>query len=82
MYPNRYICSVLEEMRACYKTRNFSGLLGLIEEAQALANRMEARLEDQADIEELLEKRDALYREVSALRKEKSALLNEEDVLA
>ena len=42
--PNRYLCDVLEEMRKCFKTRNFSHLLGLIEESQTLANRMEASL--------------------------------------
>jgi hypothetical protein len=42
--PMRYLCDVLEEMRKCYKTRNFASLLGLIEEAQTLGNRMEAGL--------------------------------------
>lgn len=42
--PNRYICDVLEEMRKCHETRNFSYLLGLIEEAQTMANRMESSL--------------------------------------
>ena len=40
---NRYICTVLDEMRDCVKTSNFSYLSGLIEEAQSLANRMESR---------------------------------------
>ena len=31
---NRTLCSVLEEMRKCYETRNFAVLPGLIEEAQ------------------------------------------------
>ena len=47
--PNRTICSVLEEMRECLKTNNFSYLPGLIEEAQSLANRMESALWDQKD---------------------------------
>lgn len=42
--PNRYVCDVLEEMRKCYKTRNFAPLMGLIEEAQTMANRMEGAL--------------------------------------
>ena len=33
---NRYLCSVLDEMRECNKSKNFSYLLGLIEEAQTL----------------------------------------------
>ena len=38
---NRYLCTVLDEMRECVKTLNFSYLLGLIEEVQTLGNRME-----------------------------------------
>ena len=41
---NRYLCDVLNEMRKCVKTLNFSYLLGLIEEAQTLGSRMEAKL--------------------------------------
>lgn len=47
--PNRYLCDVLEEMRKMYETRNFAGLLGVIEDAQRLADRMEAALRDQRD---------------------------------
>lgn len=48
--PNRYLCDVLDEMRKCNETRNYSYLLGLIEEAQMLGNRMEAALEDRRDL--------------------------------
>jgi hypothetical protein len=44
--PSRYICDVLDEMRSCDKTKNYSYLPGLIEEAQVLANRMEAALDE------------------------------------
>ena len=47
------MCDVLEEMRDCTKTMNFSYLLGLIEEAQSLGNRMEAKLYDIKDYERL-----------------------------
>ena len=47
---NRTLCNVFEEMRKCFETRNFSGLLGLIEEAQTMANRMEAALQDKKDV--------------------------------
>ena len=47
---NRTICDVLEEMRTCYKTRNFSYILSLIEEAQSMANRMEGALWDQKEL--------------------------------
>jgi len=53
--PNRHICSVLDEMRECVKTLNFSYLLGLIEEAQSLGSRMESRLYDMKDHDRLLD---------------------------
>lgn len=47
--PPRTICDVLSEMRTCCHTLDFSYLFGLIEEAQTMANRMEAGLEKKAD---------------------------------
>ena len=64
---NRLICSVLEEIRQAYKTRNFSYLPGLIEEAQTLANRMEAKLYTIKDWE-------YLNREITRLKKEQKKL--------
>jgi len=49
--PNRTMCDVLEEMRSCWKTRNFAALLGLVEEAQSMANRMESALSEKRDYE-------------------------------
>ena len=54
--PHRYLCSVLEEMRTCCKTLNFSYLKGLIEEAQVLGERMEAALGEKGDLERWHEK--------------------------
>lgn len=51
-YEDRTLCSVLDEMRSCYKSRNFSHLLGLIEEAQTMANRMEAGLAQKSSLQE------------------------------
>ena len=65
--PNRMLCSVLEEMRDCVKTLNFSYLLGLIEEAQTLANRMESKLYEIKDFERL-------HTEIKALEKKKKKL--------
>jgi hypothetical protein len=53
--PNRLLCAVLDEMRECVKTSNFSYLSGLIEETQSLANRMESRLYDMKDHDRLLD---------------------------
>jgi hypothetical protein len=53
--PNRLLCAVLDEMRECVKTSNFSYLSGLIEEAQSLGNRMESRLYDMKEHNRLLD---------------------------
>ena len=55
MYLSRTLCNVLEEIRECDKTKNFSYLLGLVEEAQVMANRMEAKLEQIDDYDQLKE---------------------------
>lgn len=57
-------------MRKQYETRNFSGLLGHIEEIQTLANRMEAALGDARDIKDLRERRSELKDEVRKLKEE------------
>ena len=70
---NRYLCSVLEEMRECTRTLNFSYLLGLIEEAQSLASRMESKLYDIKDF-------DRLHEDIRDLKKKKKNLEMEVDV--
>jgi predicted nuclease with TOPRIM domain len=74
MYLNRTLCSVLQEMRKAYDSRNFSYLLGLIEEAQSMGNRMEAAFEDVKDVNRLYEQRKKLHAEVSKLKNEKKEL--------
>ena len=64
---NRLLCDVLQEMRECTKTLNFSYLLGLIEEAQTLGNRMEAKLYDIRDYERL-------HEDIAKLKKQKKKL--------
>lgn len=75
--PNRYVCSVLNEIRECYKTRNFAPLLGLIAEAQTLVNRMEASLGDRADVQRWEITRAELKSEIKELLKQKKALESE-----
>jgi len=70
----RYICDVLYEMRACTKTLNFSYLIGMIEELQTLANRMEERLYEMKDFEYLHEEIRALKKKKKKLEKEVAAL--------
>lgn len=70
-YPNRTLCDVLKEMRKCYETRNFAYILALIEEAQSLGNRMEAKLEDNKDVRNA---RDVLKQAKEELRQLKSEM--------
>jgi septal ring factor EnvC (AmiA/AmiB activator) len=76
--PNRLLCTVFDEMRQCVKTSNFSYLLGLIEESQSLANRMESHLYEMKDYErlhkeirDLKTKRKKLEKEVGELEAQK-----------
>lgn len=72
--PNRLLCSVFDDMRKANETNNYSYLLGLIEEAQMLANRMEAALWDQKDFGRLREEVSKLRKEVKQLKTEKKQL--------
>ena len=83
--PHRYLCTVLEEMRTCCKTLNFSYLRALIEEAQVLGERMEAALGEKGDLERWHEKAkeekaeyQRLLRESNKLRKAKGEKPKEE----
>lgn len=64
---NRYVCSVLDEIRACHKTHNYSIIPSLVEEVQVMVNRMEAAIADASDIKSLKEERSKLKKEVRAL---------------
>lgn len=76
-FPNRTICSVLEEMRKCYGSYNFAAIASLIEECQMLANRMEARLENAHDYEHQREELRKIKKEINELEKKKEALEEE-----
>jgi phage shock protein A len=72
-------------MRKANETRNYSFLLGLVEEAQSLANRMEAALGDKADVAHYSQKRHDLRKEckelkaeIDKLKKEKGLITGEE----
>ncbi len=69
MGRNRMICSVLHEIRECDKTKNYSYLIGLLEEAQVLANRMESALWDQKEFLHMEERYNKLKKEVKELEK-------------
>ena len=67
MYPNRFWCSVLEEMRQHLKTLNFSMFPSFIEELQTMGERMEAALNDQKDIKRMQKERHELNEEIKEL---------------
>jgi predicted nucleic acid-binding Zn-ribbon protein len=70
-------------MRQCVKTLNFSYLSGLIEEAQSMGNRMEAKLDDMRDhkrltkeVKELEDRRVVLREELKDLGDKPKGLLD------
>ena len=67
---SRTLCNVLEEMRDCHKTRNYASLLSLIEEAQSMGNRMEAKLDTIKDLKRMEDKLRKLRKE---LKEDKNA---------
>lgn len=77
--PHRHFCTVLEEMRACFKTYNFGAMQGLMEELQSIGNRMESGLEAMDDYNTLREKMKAMARKYTALKREAKALSKEDD---
>ena len=74
MYLRRCMCDVLEEMRSCYKTLNFSYIEGLIEEVQSMANKMEAKLGTIHDWKDYNKRVKDLYKELKELEGKKDKL--------
>jgi len=70
----RYMCNILSDMRNCYKTRNFSYLESLIEEAQYRAERMENRIEMMGDVERYERSRIGLKKEIAELEEKRDGL--------
>ncbi len=70
-YPARTACDVIEEMRVCFKTLNFAAILGLIEEIQVIASRMEAGLERKNEINDAEDYVRDLRNEIKQLEKKK-----------
>jgi len=60
-----------------YESRNFAGLLGLIEEVQSMGNRMEAGIADKKDLIAMRNERHELKKEIMELRKERDELISE-----
>lgn len=84
MNVNRYVCSVIDEMRDQLKHLDHHSLdkyksitAMMLEEVQTLVNRMESALEDWQDYEQMLEKRRELKAAIKKLKKKKTKLLEE-----
>ena len=69
---DRTLCDILEDMRKCHKTRNFSYLPGLIEEAQYRAERMESAIYTAGGMANLEERRAKLKDEIHKLTVKKA----------
>ncbi len=81
MNVNRYVCSVIEEMRDQLKYLDYHSLERyksitsmMLEEMQTLVNRMESALEDWADYEKMLSKRKKLKKSIKKLEAKESDL--------
>jgi len=74
---NRTLCDVLDEMRKCHETHNYSYMLGLIEEAQSMGNRMEAAIGDLNDIESNRKASAKLKKTIRKLQEERDQLREE-----
>ena len=72
--PNRYLCDILTDMRTSVEKLRIDMIPGLIEEAQIYGNRMEAKLDDQYDMKQLLDDKSVLSHELKKLRNEKETL--------
>ena len=80
-YLHRTLCDVLEEMRSCWKTRNFAPMAGLIEEAQGMGNKMEASLYEIKDLNKLREDYLQARKDMKKLQAEKKKLAAEVEEL-
>ena len=71
----RLLCGILDDMRNCEKTRNYSYMSALIEELQYRANRMEDRVNrycaGYGGIPGLEKERNKLKAEIAEMKKEK-----------
>ena len=63
----RTLCDVLDAMRKCYETRNFSGINGLIEEAQDMGDRMESALQEQKGYRHYRDEKNRLKKEAKEI---------------
>jgi hypothetical protein len=68
--PHRYVCEVLDEIRTAVKVGRIDMINGLVEEAQTLVNRMEAKLHDYSDLGYRLDTASDLRKKLRDLEKQ------------
>ena len=76
-YPNRYICSRLDEILKCHETHSYTLIPALVHQVRILATHMEEALEDKRDIYSMIQERHALKKELADLKEEKKKLKKE-----
>ena len=76
-YPNRYICSRLDEILDCHKNHSYTLVPALVHQIRILATHMEEALSDQKDIYSMIQERHAIKKELAELKQEKKALNKE-----
>jgi len=72
--PNRFVCDVLREIRTAVKVGRVDMIKGLVEEAQVLVNRMEAKLADYANLGYDLDRGREFKLKLRQLRKQAQAI--------
>ena len=80
LFLNRTLCDILEEMRKLDATKNYSALLGLIEEAQSAGNKMESKLSDIKDLATVREDAKEVEKQIKELKKELEVLKEKKSV--
>lgn len=76
---HRYMCDVLDEMRTAVKVGRIDMLIGLIEEMQIMGNRMEAKLQEYADLGYRLEEYKKIKNDIKAAKAELKEVTGKEE---
>jgi len=80
---NRTLCDVLKEMREFSKytmeDKHRRVLMSLVEEAQTMGNRMEAKLFDNSEMDSAIEHKEKLKKEIKELEEKHERLSGENE---
>ena len=76
---HRYMCDVLDEIRTALKVGRIDMITGLVEEIQTMGNRMEAKLQEYADLEYRLGEYRELKKKIKAAKGELEEVTGQEE---